>query len=156
MWTIKHFTQRAHFDLHHVLDVVHQNERLDDQLLSKDNSCLCLYSDSLVGHPGSDSGVPPRGASPPGHRMNNELWRTKPIIHCTVQAYFWLARLRSDARGVIGPDYWVRFWVGRLPHHHLIAGLLVLMQDWAFLHSYLVLDRPNTSDFMWNLHWSLS
>ncbi len=37
----------------------------------------------------------------------------KPIIHCTMQSYFWHGRLRSDARRVIGPDYIVRFWGGR-------------------------------------------
>jgi hypothetical protein len=36
--------------------------------------------------------------------------------------------------------------VADLPHHCLSAGLLVPMQDWAFLHRCLVLDRPNTSD----------
>jgi hypothetical protein len=36
--------------------------------------------------------------------------------------------------------------VADLPHHCLSAGLLVLMQDWAFLHRCLVLDRPNTSE----------
>ncbi len=35
-----------------------------------------------------------------------------------------------------------------LPHHHLSAGLLVLMQDWAFLRRCLVLNRPNTLDSM--------
>ncbi len=71
--------------------------------------------------------------------------------------YFWCTRLRQDAKCVIGPDHWIRFWGGRLatslgyevassPHHCLSAGLLVLMQDWAFLCRCLVLDRPNTSD----------
>ncbi len=36
--------------------------------------------------------------------------------------------------------------VAELPHHCLSAGLLLLMQDWAFLCKCLVLDRPNTSD----------
>ncbi len=62
----------------------------------------------------------------------------KPIIHCTIQWYFWCTQLRSDARCVIGQDYQDRFWVGRLTHHCLIAGLLVLMQDWAFLFRCLV------------------
>ncbi len=78
-------------------------------------------------------------------------WR-KRIIHCTVWSYFWCAQLRSNARRVTGPDYWVRFWVGRPPHHCLTAGLLVLMQDCEFLRRGLVLDRPNMSDFMCNLH----
>jgi hypothetical protein len=33
-----------------------------------------------------------------------------------------------------------------LPHKYLSAGLLVLMQYWAFLHRCSVLDRPNTSE----------
>ena len=48
---------------------------LDGQMLSKDYSCLHLHSDSLLGHPGSDSDVPPWGASPHGHRVNNELFK---------------------------------------------------------------------------------
>ncbi len=82
-------------------------------------------------------------------------WR-KPITHCTLQLYFWCTRLRSDARRVVGPDHWVRFWVGRLrlPHHPFIAGMLVLKQDYTFLRSCSVLDRPNTSEFMCNLYWT--
>ncbi len=69
------------------------------------------------------------------------------IILCTVQEYFWRARQ--------GPMLYV--WRGQTikarfpkrqgkdsPRHCLNAGLLVLMQDWAFLHRCSVLDRPNT------------
>jgi hypothetical protein len=36
--------------------------------------------------------------------------------------------------------------VADLPHQHLSTRLLVPMQDWAFLHRCLVLDRPNMSE----------
>jgi hypothetical protein len=37
-------------------------------------------------------------------------------------------------------------------HHHLSAGLLILMQDCTLLRRCLVFDRPSTSEFMCNLY----
>ncbi len=86
----------------------------------------------------------------------------RPIILCTVQGYFWRARLRSDAICVTRPDHWVRsevlnqiligIWGGRSttlsPHHHPIIT--------AFLRRCLVLDRPTHQDpcaSLWRSGW---
>jgi hypothetical protein len=62
--------------------------------------------------------------------------------------YFWRPRLRPGARHVskVGKmSQALRYpEVADLPCQRLSAGLLVPMQDWAFLHRCLVLDRPNT------------
>ncbi len=70
------------------------------------------------------------------HADSSFIWGKcrKPIIHHTIQWYFWRTQLRSDATWVMGPDRGVRFWGSELtissgyevagsPHHLLDAGL---------------------------------
>ncbi len=68
----------------------------------------------------------------------------------TMQLYFWRAQLRPDARCVSKAKLLscvMRYTeVADLPHQRLSTGLLVPMQDWAFLHRCLVLDWPSTSE----------
>ncbi len=66
-----------------------------------------------------------------------------PIILCTVQGYFWCTR-QSQRRYMWGGQIIKAGFPKRQgkdsPHHRLNAGLLVLMQDWAFLCRCSVLD----------------
>ncbi len=78
---------------------------------------------------------------------------TKAAYNCTVQLYFWRAQLRSDAKCVpkarlLSQQVSRYSEVADLPHHCLSTGLLILMQDWAFLCRCSEMDRPNTSDSM--------
>ncbi len=68
-------------------------------------------------------------------------WVTWADYTVPYKLYFWHARLRPDARRVIGPDHWVRFWGGELttlsgykvaglPHHHFSAGLHSYVGAW--------------------------
>ncbi len=62
--------------------------------------------------------------------------------------YFWCTQQRSDTRCLSN----TRLLCQALMHPEVVdlpqrlsAGLLVPMQDWAFLHKFLVLDRPYKS-----------
>ncbi len=71
----------------------------------------------------------------------------RPIILRTVQGYFWHAQ-QGQMQYVWGGQAieagFPKRWGKDSPHHRLNAGLLVLMQYWAFLRGCSVLDRPNT------------
>ena len=79
-------------------------------------------------------------------------WR-KPIL-CTVRIPTFGAPGQGQTLDVyLRPDYWVRprhilRWrlATSLPHHCHSAGLQVPIQDCAFLHTCLVLDRPTRQD----------
>ncbi len=72
----------------------------------------------------------------------------RPIILRAVQRYFWCAQQGQTQYVWGGQTIEAGFPKRRgkdSPRHRLSAGLLVLMQDWAFLRRCSVLDTLNTS-----------
>jgi hypothetical protein len=73
----------------------------------------------------------------------------KPITPFTVQGYFWCAWQGQTLhvwRGQTTKSGFSKRQSEDSARHPLSAGLLVLIQDWAFLRRCSVLDRLNTSD----------
>ncbi len=67
-------------------------------------------------------------------------------LYCTIVLLACLTKVRQLSKASLWRQTLRYYEVTDLPHHCLGAGLLVPMQDWAFLCRCLVLDRPNTSD----------
>ncbi len=73
----------------------------------------------------------------------------KLIIPCTIQGHFWRAwqgQMQHMWGGQAIESGFPKRWGEDLPQYCLSAGLLVLMQDVAFLFRCSILDRLNTSD----------